>query len=411
MKKFIKKSIILIINSFIFFLKFFIKKKNNYLIFSSGDTFSGNPKYLYLYCSNEKNLNCYWFSGNRKIINYLKSKKLKTVYRWSIKAIYLTLISKYFFISSGTKNICEYKIIKDTEVINLWHGTPIKKIFYDEKKTDIEFINHLKNHLNSFNHFITGSENLIDQFKNSIRNPNIILHPFGMPANDILYRSKEDLNFKDIIINKIKNQFSIDQNQKIILYCPTHRDYFEDYDINYLNSFYKKILIFCEDNNFILLNKFHPLRIPTIDPIIYKNEFFLDITSYDDIQEFLISTDLLITDYSSVIFDYSILEKPFILFQYDIEKYSDRREFYYSWDIFPTEITYKTEDLIQKINQNKFFDNDKNITFYKNFNIGDNSCKRILEKFFSKKIDQSNFYEKKYDLIRDIKLINRDNIY
>ena len=128
-------------------------------------------------------------------------------------------------------------------------------------------------------------------------------------------------------------------------------------------------------------------------------------------QEFLISTDLLITDYSSVIFDYSILEKPFILFQYDIEKYSDRREFYYSWDIFPTEIIYKTEDLIKKINQNKFFDNNKNIIFSKNFNIGDNSCKRILEKFFSKTIDQSNFYEKKYDLIRDIKLIKRENIY
>ena len=82
-----------------------------------------------------------------------------------------------------------------------------------------------------------------------------------------------------------------------------------------------KILNFSKKNNYVLLNKFHPLRVPRLRKFL-NDKNFIDITKYKDVQEFLISSDLMITDYSSIVFDYSILGKPYIFFQYDYDKYS-----------------------------------------------------------------------------------------
>ena len=89
-------------------------------MFSSGNDFSGNSKYLYLFYSNDEKFKCYWISSNKKLINSLKLKKLRAINRWSFKTIYLT-IAKFIFVNSGVNNVCDYKITGETCIINLWH--------------------------------------------------------------------------------------------------------------------------------------------------------------------------------------------------------------------------------------------------------------------------------------------------
>ncbi len=399
MRIYLKKLIIFFINFIIYILTLFIKKKENFLLFSSGYTFSGNPKYLYLYLSNDLNLKCYWITSNKEIISYLRSNNLKVAHRWSLKGIYLTIISKYFFLSSGINNICEYFVSKKTKVINLWHGTPIKKIFNDEKKNDEKSIKNLNKFLEGFNCFNTGSKNLIKLFEKSLNRKDIKIYSLGMPSNDILYKSKKDIKFSEEISIKIKKQFSIPLNKKIILYCPTHRDNINDYDLNTLNKFLDKVLLFAKKNGFVLINKFHLLRPPKINPRISNDKDFIDVTYYPDIQEFLIASNLLITDYSSVVFDFSILEKPYILFHYDIKKYSIKRDFYYNWDMFPTKIAYEIDDLIKYLENKNFFDNEKNKSFLSYFNDKDLSCMRIYKEILLGKSIDKNLYKKKFDFL------------
>lgn len=149
------------------------------------------------------------------------------------------------------------------------------------------------------------------------------------------------------------------------------------------------------------------MRVPKIKSEIYENKLFIDLTAYSDIQEFLITSDILISDYSSVVFDYSILNKPFLLFHYDFEKYSNGRGFYYSWDIFPTQIVHKTEDLLEKIKKDNYFNYEKNRNMSNFFNSGDASCKRIFDHYTSNKFLDKNFYEQKYKLICKLDLYKK----
>src|SRR5699024_10412232 len=114
------------------------------------------------------------------------------------------------------------------------------------------------------------------------------------------------------------------------LYAPTYREYEKD---NLGRSLFK--LQFDLEtwqrelgDNYILLLRLHYESILDIDIDKY-NEFVLDVSNYSNLNELMIASDLLISDYSSMFFDYSILNKPMICYTYDFEKYSNLRGLYF----------------------------------------------------------------------------------
>ena len=111
--------------------------------------------------------------------------------------------------------------------------------------------------------------------------------------------------------------------------------------------------------------------------------FTFDVKKYVDVQELLMVTDLLITDYSSIIFDYAILGRPMIFFPWDLDKYKKERAFYFDYEDFvPGPICFSTEELVEKIlSVDKWFDRKKMLEFARKFNnpFDGRASERVME--------------------------------
>jgi CDP-glycerol glycerophosphotransferase len=202
----------------------------------------------------------------------------------------------------------------------------------------------------------------------------------GYPRNDVLF---EKNNPQDI--RELKKQLGLPQDKKIILYAPTWRD----------NEYYGKgnykfnpPLDFSElmsrlDDDTIMIVKYHYLVMDQVDWTPYKGFIYSCDLSYDISNLYLVS-DMMITDYSSVMFDYSLLKRPMLFFCYDLEEYKDTlRGFYFDFLAeAPGPVALNTEELITAIvNYDPLAYKDKQEAFYNKYNHADdgNASKKMVE--------------------------------
>ena len=218
-----------------------------------------------------------------------------------------------------------------------------------------------------FSYFISPSKFASEKFISAwnlkeIGKENIIIEK-GYPRNDFLF------NYTENDIQKIKDKLGIQgDKRKIILYAPTYRANQHDAKTGYI---YKEEINFENfkekfEDQYIILFRPHYFISNIFDFEKYKG-FVYDVSKIDDINELYIITDLLITDYSSVFFDYANLKRPIIFYMYDLAHYRDESNgFYIDLKELPGPITETEEELekeIQRINKEFVYD-DK----YKKFN-------------------------------------------
>ena len=356
-----------------FFLSYIIPKKNNLYIFWSlhWRYYNWNTKFLYLYMKkNYKNYNVFFITKSKKI--YKNNNNL--IYLYTIKGILLLFRAKYIFITHWISDISITNIlIWNFNIINLWHWEPLKKMWFSisNKKTIYNFL--LKLYINKMYKFtICCSDFSKKSLWEAFKTKNIIIT--GLPRNDFLISK----------IKKIKKK----NKYKIILYAPTFRDWF-DYINPFSIWFYKELNNFCIKNNIIFYIKLHP----NTKYVLNLKEKFSNIKIKDnDIQELLLNTDILITDYSSLYIDFLLTKKPIIFYSYDLEKYVNDRWFYIKykkWVINKT-LIYKEKDLINILNNYILF-NDKDyideynilLNFFHKYK-DNNSCERILHYLLKK---------------------------
>ena len=177
------------------------------------------------------------------------------------------------------------------------------------------------------------------------------------------------INHKKSDINKIKKELSIPKNKKVILYAPTWRDdqhtsgvgytYKTEADFSYLKD---KL-----EEEYIILFRAHYFVANSFDFSKYAN-FVYDVSKVDDINDLYIISDVLITDYSSVFFDYANLKRPLIFFMYDLEYYEkDLRGFYIDLDELPGDIVKEEKDIVNILKNIEKY-NQKHSTKYSKFN-------------------------------------------
>lgn len=257
--------------------------------------------------------------------------------------------------------------------VNTWHGTgPFKKVNAALYPNDEEKKRILKDRYNRVDLFISNSSDNTQMFRDSFLYDGEI-YEAGSPRNDVLIN--DNLDKKTIM-----NSLGIDANSKILLYAPTFRDNvatsFEHYDLDIF-----KILDALSNRfggKFVLLYRFHHQ--------LYKFErcknFYKDginVTLYEDVQELLAITDVLITDYSSIMWDFSLMRRPVFLYQNDEKEYMNDRGFYCPVSQWPYIIAHSSEELCNKIR-----------------NFDDEDYLESLERFFStyKSYDDGNAAEK-----------------
>lgn len=139
----------------------------------------------------------------------------------------------------------------------------------------------------------------------------------GYPKNDIL------VNHTNEYRDEVRCKFGIPEGKKAVLYAPTFReedDFKERFDINV--DLWKEVL----GEEYVLLYRAHPVVTSTKKE---NDGFFIDTTTYDVVEDVMIAADILVSDYSGIIFDYSLMAKPIFLWPYDYDKYEEIRGLYF----------------------------------------------------------------------------------
>ncbi len=212
-------------------------------------------------------------------------------------------------------------------------------------------------------------------------------------TQDELYKQKKEeellkyLESKEDEIQELLKAEDI-ENKKVILYAPTYRgnSIRKSYNRNVINI---ELLRYFLKDEYCLVYKLHPLVRKNFGIGKFNRVFAFDVSDDMHINEALSAADILISDYSSLIFEYALLERPMIFYAYDHDDYIDARGFYYDYDKFlPGPIVKNNYELLDSIqNVNEWFDMDKVRRFKEKFMdaCDGNSTQRILDKVFIEK--------------------------
>jgi CDP-ribitol ribitolphosphotransferase len=260
--------------------------------------------------------------------------------------------SKTIFMDNVFLPFSSIKIKKNTRLVQLWHGTgTIKKFGLDSEEGWIKKLGIATN--KNTTHFIVGSNWMKKIYKTAFQAEEDKIFNIGCPRTDFFF-NKPALEEKR---NKFINSNPELSNKKIILYAPTFRDYNKNKQKNRIHLDIKKLLNKLSDE-YVLVIRLHPYVAHNVNLNKYFKDSYtdkvFDFSFYNKLNTLLISSDLLITDYSSIIYEYALMKKPMIFYPYDLVEYEKSgRGFYGKYkSLVPGPIAFKTDDIINIINNN-----------------------------------------------------------
>lgn len=351
-KKFKVKSIALKIYKWIFIVISKLPVKKNFIIFESylGKQYSCNPRAIYEYLQkHHPEFKMVW-SVQKGYTDVFVEKKVPYLKRFSLKWLIAMARAEYWVFN--TRLPLWIPKPKHTIYLQTWHGTPLKKLANDMEEVHMPGTNtekYKRNFTNAakrWDYLISPNQYSTEIFARAFKFEKTILET-GYPRNDFLYTH----NTKQII-DQLKKKLDIPVKKKVILYAPTWRD-----DQFYQVGKYKfdlaldlgKLKEQLKDDYVILL-RMHYLIAENLDLSNFEG-FAYDVSDYEDIRDLYLISDLLITDYSSVFFDYANLKRPIIFFVYDINSYRDKlRGFYFDIEKeAPGPLAYTTDEVLQQI--------------------------------------------------------------
>lgn len=371
----IYRYLVYVINIPLYYISYFFPKNKNVWIFGAwfGDKYADNSKALFEFVNkHDEKIVAIWLTQSKTVFNELKQKGLNVYYAYSLFGYYYSAIARYVFVSTGMHDVNRF-VSSNNIKVQLWHGTPLKKIMNDDKLVAAKKRSHILKQIFipfdiiKYEYLISSSENinnhLISAFENKINN--IIVK--GYPRNDML--------------------FGVNNKEKIITFLPTHRgegeggiqNIFQSFDSNEFDGFLEK-----RSYKLLIKPHFYDLNNITIDTTEHINIIKEDV----DLYQLLSKTDILITDYSSVYFDFLLLDRPVIFTPFDFKEYiSKDRDIYYDYDkVTPgprcgdwNEVMNEIEKLIN--GKDNYSKERKKINNYFNKYKDGNSSKRIYDFF------------------------------
>lgn len=365
-----------------------MKLKENWIVFESfmGRNCSGQPKYIYKYLQeNYGNKYKYIWVVDRKGVK-IPGRGYKTCRRFGLKYFYYMNRSKYWV--NNMRQPLSVPRREETVMLSTWHGTPLKRLVFD--MDDVHSANPrykevVYKQTREWDYLLSDNPFSTEKFQSCFLFEKEKILEYGYPANDPMYAPDRQERAA-----KIKKKLGIPADKKVILYAPTWRDdnFYEqgqygfdlDLDVNRLQREF--------GDDYVLLLRLHYFIVDKLDLSKY-GEFTVDGSSYDDITDLYLISDLLITDYSSVFFDYANLKRPVLYFTYDLEKYRDvLRGFYLDMEKdLPGPLLLTNDEVVDAIKnideiQEKY--KERYEEFYNRFCCVDDghAAQRVVEKVF-----------------------------
>ncbi|EIT83872.1 teichoic acid biosynthesis protein F [Fictibacillus macauensis ZFHKF-1] len=304
------------------FLKMPVKKK--LIVFESflGKNYSDSPKNIYEELQRSKQgYQCVWvFNEKRRIPG-----KAKQVKRFSLRYYYYTARAKYWVTNSRLPMHLDKR--PDNVYLQTWHGTPLKKLVFDMNEVysaNPDYKKHFYTQSRRWDYLIAANHYSSEIFRRAFKFDKQMLE-YGYPRNDVLHDKDRDQQ-----AYRLKQKLGIPLDKKVILYAPTWRDddFYEPGKYKFqlrldLQRMKEKL-----GDTYVILLRMHYFIADHVDTSGAEG-FAYNFSTYNDIADLYLLSDVLITDYSSVFFDYANLKRPILFYTYDLEKYRDTLRGFY----------------------------------------------------------------------------------
>jgi len=316
-------------------LGFFTATDPELVLFSSfmGSKFNDSPREIYDYmCAHSEygKYKCVWAFEHPENFPELKTVKIDT------PAYFLTALkAKYWVTNTNIERGLKFKK-KNTVYLNTWHGVALKYIGNDcPGRKDYNF--------DTVDYLCVSGEHDERVFQTAFSAKNESYLRCGMPRNDELW--------KDTSLRRaeVRAALGIPEGKKVILYAPTWRD-----SADGGRTYAIKPPLNCEkwrrelEDEYVLLFRAHHLTTKVLE--LQFDDFVRDASAYPAVNDLMIAADILITDYSAIAFDYSILARPILTFAYDYDTYLAERGTYFDMDEqYPSKSCRSEDELLQRI--------------------------------------------------------------
>lgn len=325
-----------VVMSFLFrFAGLFIPVDEKMILFVSfmGKSFNDSPKAIYDYIKGQpkfQDYRCIWAFEHPEKYPELETVKIDTpaYFKCALK-------SKYWITNTNIERGLHFKK-KKQKYLNTWHGVALKHIGNDcPGRKDFNF--------KSVDYLVVSGDYDEKVFRSAFRAKEESYLRCGMPRNEELWLANDEKK------KTLRAQMNIPENKKVILYAPTWRDSADggrSYSIKPPIHFeeWKKQL----GDDYIVLFRAHHQTTEVLG--VEFNEFVRDVSDYPAVNDLMIASDMLITDYSAIAFDYSILCKPILCYAYDYDSYLAERGTYFEIDErYPNKSCRTEEDVLRRI--------------------------------------------------------------
>lgn len=326
-----------------------VEKNKVFFISDVRENIEGNFEYIWKYLDEYKYNKVVYLKGDRRNNGGILSFN-RMIYDFTTSEV--ILLEDYFRYTSFVR------LKKEQELCQLWHACGAYKKFGYSRLNGNENIK-IHQGYKKYTKVITSAEAIRENYAEAFGISIEKIKATGVPRTDIFF----DEQCKAEKCAKFYEEYPELKNKKIILFAPTYRgkraeDASYEFDEIEFESLYQQL-----KEEYVIIFKWHPAlynnlkrkHILVYDESKYK-DFFYDMSEKREVNDLLFVADILVTDYSSVIFDYALLNKPIIYFMYDIEQYEGGRGLYYELEEYLYgPIVKTTNDLIMAIKEEKNF--------------------------------------------------------
>src|SRR3954447_21982826 len=252
---------------------------------------------------------------------------------------YLQQTGRARYIVSNNTLPAYFRKKRATTYVQTWHGTPLKRIGFDIEQPGFadsdSYLSNLAREAACWDYLVSPNSFSSDVFRGALRYGGEILET-GYPRNDMLLAPD-----KDEVRTRVRRELGIGDGVQAVLYAPTWRDsgsFSTELDLDAL----------CAGlgGKHVVLLRAHSLDAPSVT--LAERPNLRNVSGRDDVGELLLAADVLVTDYSSVMFDFAVTGKPMVFFTYDLDHYRDDvRGFYFDFAAeAPGPLVATTEELV-----------------------------------------------------------------
>lgn len=303
-------------------LKLFVRPDDKLILFISfgGRKFDDSPKAIYDQMIKDDRFNDYslvWAFNNPEAFDIERGEKIKC----DTFSYFKTALKARVWISNSTvERGLEFKG-KHTFYFNTWHGTPIKKMGSDIEDSNKSFKGMGQWKVDYFTCQGEFEQEIFCRVFNGLNKD--IAQVIGLPRNDIY------ANYTNEYMLSLRKKMNIPAEKRVILYAPTFREYDKSSSMEVKVSVPMHIERWRKElgEKYVLLFRAHYEVAKGLN--IQDDDFVREMSGYPQLEDLMIVSDLLISDYSSIFFDYSIMAKPMLAFCYDYDRYASERGMYF----------------------------------------------------------------------------------